>query len=105
MACGIPCVVTDAGDSALLVGDAGCVVPTCDPEALAAAWAEIAMSVSERQRLGVAARRRVENLFNLSSVVRRYQDLYEQIIEVPRRKPSVAPQPDERLSITLPQKS
>jgi glycosyltransferase involved in cell wall biosynthesis len=37
MPCGVPCVVTDVGDSAVLVADGGIVVPRRDPEQLAAA--------------------------------------------------------------------
>jgi glycosyltransferase involved in cell wall biosynthesis len=80
MACGIPCVVTDVGDSALIVGSTGKVVPTRDPDALAAAWRALLDSGTEtRMRLGLAARRRVEEHFSLPHIVTRYQLLYEEM--------------------------
>lgn len=38
LACGVPCVVTDAGDSGFLVGNTEFVVPPRNPLALASAW-------------------------------------------------------------------
>jgi glycosyltransferase involved in cell wall biosynthesis len=80
MACGVPCVVTDVGDSALIVGDTGRVVPPKEPKALANAWHELlALSSKDRARLGRAARRRMEERFNLLTAVTRYEELYEEL--------------------------
>jgi glycosyltransferase involved in cell wall biosynthesis len=38
LACGVPCVVTDVGDSSLLIGNPEFVVPPRNPQALATAW-------------------------------------------------------------------
>ena len=80
MACGVPCAVTDVGDSALIVGDTGRVVPPRDPEALADAWHEILTLRSEaRVQLSLAARRRMEEHFDLNSAVSRYEELYREL--------------------------
>jgi len=78
MACGVPCVVTDVGDSALLVGDTGKIVPPRDPQAFAKACRElIALSPQRRLVLGMSTRRRVEANFSPPSIVAQYQELYE----------------------------
>lgn len=83
MACGVPCVVTDVGDSARLIGIAGRVVPARDPAALAAACLELLGSPSqERARLGAIARQRVLQNFSLESVVKQYEQLWQRVAGV-----------------------
>jgi glycosyltransferase involved in cell wall biosynthesis len=41
MACGVPCVVSDVGDSARIVGESGCVVAAGDVNALSDGWRRI----------------------------------------------------------------
>ncbi len=80
MACGVPCVVTDVGDSARIVGETGRVVPPGEPEALARACLDLlAAGTGVRERLGMAARRRIEEHFGLPAVVARYERLYEEL--------------------------
>lgn len=80
MACGVPCVVTNAGDSALIVGDTGRVVPPKDRQALAMAWRElIEIGPEGRTQLGLSARRRIEENFSLPTVVARYEGLYAEL--------------------------
>jgi glycosyltransferase involved in cell wall biosynthesis len=84
MACGIPCVVTNVGDSAVIVGDTGKVVPACDPQSLADAWQQmLASGPAAGQQLGRAARDRVEQKFGISRIVERYQELYRQVVAAP----------------------
>lgn len=81
MACGVPCVTTDVGDTAWIVGETGKVVPIRDPDALAAAWSElIELGAEGRQRLGESARARVVENFSLNVVVRQYEALYEKVL-------------------------
>jgi glycosyltransferase involved in cell wall biosynthesis len=80
MACGVPCVVTDIGDSPVIVGDTGLTVPPRDPAALAGAWHRIlSLDREERARLGAAARRRIEEHFSLQSAVASYERVYAEL--------------------------
>jgi glycosyltransferase involved in cell wall biosynthesis len=81
MACGVPCAVTDVGDSAYLVGDTGISVPPSDPKALAAAMARlIDAGVEHRRKFGVSARQRIEREFSLPAVSQRYEELYWELL-------------------------
>jgi glycosyltransferase involved in cell wall biosynthesis len=80
MCCEVPCVATDTGDSALIVGDAGLVVPAREPAALAAAWDRvIAVGPDARRALGVAARQRIIREYGLDRIVSLYETAYETI--------------------------
>ena len=87
MACAVPCVVTDVGDSAYIVGDTGLVIPSSDPIAAAQAWQKILdMPDQERRALGARARVRVEALFELSSITGRYDQLYLQLASLEKKR-------------------
>ncbi len=82
MACGVPCVATDVGDSAHMIGKTGVIVPRQRPDLLADAWLQLlALGRQDRQRLGQAARERVERDYSLTTMVRRYEALYRSICD------------------------
>jgi glycosyltransferase involved in cell wall biosynthesis len=78
MACGVPCVVTDVGDSAVLVGDSGVVVPPDDPEALASGCERMLCRLQDQGgRLGSLVRERIEKNFNCDLMVENtYRSLF-----------------------------
>lgn len=72
MACGVSCVVTDVGDSALIVGGSGSVVLPGDHDALASAIGRlIDLSNEERRALGEASRARIVSEFRMDRLVQR----------------------------------
>lgn len=83
MASGVPCVVTDVGDSRDLVGETGRVVPPKDPESLAMGWGElIAMGKGKRKKLGKAARERIVERFSITSVAEMYRKTYIETLSI-----------------------
>jgi glycosyltransferase involved in cell wall biosynthesis len=80
MSCAVPCVVTNVGDLAHVVGDTGRIVPARDATAMAAAWAEfVDLGPAGRQETGWRARERVVTLFSLDNAVRGYEAMYERL--------------------------
>ncbi len=81
MATGVPCVVTDVGDSAAIVGDTGRVVPKESPDDLARAMIEIlTLPEDERARLSTAARERISRNFALEATNQQYADVFAKVI-------------------------
>lgn len=83
MASSVPCVVTDVGDSASLVGSTGRTVPPRSSRDLASAIISVlSLPLEARADLGSAARRRVEQ-YSMPIIVDRYSRFYEELVKKP----------------------
>ncbi|MCA9061899.1 MAG: glycosyltransferase [Planctomycetaceae bacterium] len=83
MACAVPCVVTDAGGSAELIGRTDTVVRPRDAHALArCCLAVLEKPWHVRQRLGEEARSRIETHFSMQQIARQYVNLWKSIAGV-----------------------
>lgn len=83
MACGVPGVVTDVGDAALIVGDTGWVVPPQDPQALAGGIIQAFADIRQQGRDVIAerARARVLKEFSLPKMVERYEATWRAMLD------------------------
>jgi glycosyltransferase involved in cell wall biosynthesis len=80
MAAGLPAVATDVGDNAMLVGDAGTIVPPRDARALAAAIrAMAARPPEERASLGARARARIVAQYTIKEAVAGFAAAYARL--------------------------
>jgi len=80
MASGVPCVVTDVGDSAVIIGDSGLVVDAKDPSALASALLELLEDQEQRLSMGVRARERIQQHYSISAISEQYLEMYKSAI-------------------------
>ncbi|MEO6697225.1 MAG: TIGR03088 family PEP-CTERM/XrtA system glycosyltransferase [Gammaproteobacteria bacterium] len=83
MASGLPVVATRVGGNPELVeaGRTGQLVPPGDAQAMAQALKRYLDDGEERIRHGLAAREKAERLFSMEAMVRRYGDVYDQILQ------------------------
>ena len=78
MACGVPCVVTDVGDSEEIVGATGRVVEVDDMQGLAFHIVELLdLPWVQKIDLGRQARERIAAHYEIGEVTRNYQAFYE----------------------------
>jgi glycosyltransferase involved in cell wall biosynthesis len=77
MASGVPCVATDVGDSARLVGEFGELVPAGDHLALAAGMRRLRRRLQREPELRKNARQHIVSSFSLESMVRRTEALIQ----------------------------
>jgi glycosyltransferase involved in cell wall biosynthesis len=80
MACGVPCVVTNVGDSAWLVGDTGEVVPPKDPVALKKA---IERLLNQKAYGPAQIRQRVVNRLSVSNLVANTERTLNALVTLP----------------------
>ncbi|WP_085901999.1 glycosyltransferase [Kiloniella majae] len=83
MSTGVPCVATDVGDSALIIGETGRTVAPGDVEGLAAAWLDVLGS--DMDDLKIKARVHINDYYSIEKIVLQYTNLLADIYNNSRR--------------------
>ncbi len=82
MSSAIPCIVSDVGDCADIVGETGIVFPPNDTESLIGALdLAIGKTKIEREMLGHNARLRIIEKYSIASVVDKYESFFLRVME------------------------
>ena len=82
LACEVPCVATDVGDSAGVVGPGGIIVPAKNPAAMVEVWDQIlSLSQEERQQMGQEGRKHVLENFSVQQMVHATEKVFLDVVE------------------------
>jgi glycosyltransferase involved in cell wall biosynthesis len=76
MACGKPCVVTDVGDSASIVGNQGIVVPPSDPQALKTAVMQLIGELTTGNYAQSEIRQRIVKNFSVPQLLIKTENIF-----------------------------
>jgi len=80
MSCGIPCVVTDVGDSAMIVGDPTRVVNPGNSEMMASAIYKV-LRINKEDGAMCSMRNRITDNFSISKLVDQTEKALEDIMQ------------------------
>ncbi len=83
MASGLPIVATHVGGNSELVVESqtGALVPPANPDAMADALQHYIKDADLRRLHGIQARQRIEQAFNLDTMVQRYLSVYDDVVQ------------------------
>jgi glycosyltransferase involved in cell wall biosynthesis len=84
MLAGLPCIVTDVGDAAEIVGETGWVVPAKDPQALAAAMHQAIVAMADTDAWAArkaAACARITSLYSMDKMQSRFEAAWTAAME------------------------
>jgi len=83
MSCGVPCVATDVGDSADIIGNTGILVKPRDVAAMTAGIRQLLEEKNSRpeqaESRSRAARNQIINNYSIESTIKRFNNLYSDI--------------------------
>jgi glycosyltransferase involved in cell wall biosynthesis len=97
MSMALPCVSTDAGGARELAGDAAQVVPCADAPALGQALLSVARQTqAQRHEQGTLARRRIESLFSMHSMQRKFDAVFRIALSAQTHQPPTEGTPHVR---------
>ena len=78
MLCGVPCVATDVGDSARVVGDNALIFEIDDEVGMSDKVLDIlSMSLEEYNHLSLCSREHIKNNFSMEKCFNQYQAIYQ----------------------------